>query len=66
MKTKYCCIPYAVWSVIFVLVPLVIVAIFAFTASDGGFTIENVAKVADYTPVFVRSVLLSVYSSRCS
>lgn len=60
MKTKYCCIPYAVWSVIFVLVPLVIVAIFAFTASDGGFTIENVAKVADYTPVFVRSVLLSV------
>ena len=63
IKSRFASIPYIVWSILFVLVPLGLVIIFAFTTGDGSFTIANVAKVADYTPVFVRSIWLSVIAT---
>ena len=33
--------PYSVWSVLFVLVPLIFVAFYAFTDNDFAFTTEN-------------------------
>ena len=58
MKFRFSSVPYIVWSVIFVVVPLMLVAVFGLSTSDGQFTFANVAKVSDYTAVFVRSIWL--------
>lgn len=62
-KAKYASIPYILWSVVFVLVPLGLVVVFALTTADGDFTIHNITRVAEYTPVFVRSLWLSVVAT---
>ena len=63
MKFKHAALPYMIWSAIFVLIPLGLVAVFAFTTSDGAFTIDNIARVSSYTPVFMRSVWLAVVAT---
>jgi spermidine/putrescine transport system permease protein len=63
VKFKYASLPYIVWSAIFVIVPLGLVVVFAFTTQDGAFTIANISKVSSYTPVFMRSVWLSVVAT---
>lgn len=63
MKLKFLSAPYLVWMVIFILVPLLMVAYFAFTSSDGGFTIRNISEVGQYANIFVRSIWLSVIAT---
>lgn len=55
--------PYLIWSIIFVVVPLGLVAVFAFTTPEGAFTIDNISKVSAYTPVFVRSIWLALVAT---
>lgn len=55
--------PYLVWSAIFVVVPLALVAVFAFTTPEGQFTIANISKVSTYTPVFARSIWLALVAT---
>ena len=40
--------PYVVWSAIFIVVPLLMVAYYAFTDASGAFTLENVTKIIEY------------------
>lgn len=63
MKLKMFSVPYLVWMVIFILVPLLMVAYFAFTSEDGGFTLEHVSNVGQYANIFVRSIWLSVIAT---
>ena len=63
MKFRFSSVPYIVWSVIFVVVPLILVAVFGLSTSDGQSTFANVAKVSDYTAVFVRSIWLSLVAT---
>ena len=63
MKFRHAALPYMIWSSVFVLVPLGLVAIFAFTTGDGAFTIDNIARVSNYTPVFMRSVWLAILAT---
>lgn len=51
--------PYVVWMVIFIAVPLLIVAYFAFTDKAGQFTLDNLRQIGEYAPVFLRSLLLA-------
>ncbi len=44
-RTGILAAPYSVWMVIFVIVPLLIVAYYGFTASDGTFTLDNIKSV---------------------
>ena len=46
-KYQYAALPYLIWSAVFVLVPLGLVAVFAFTTKDGAFTIDNIARVSN-------------------
>ena len=56
--------PYVVWMVIFTVVPLCVVAYFALTDSiTGQFTLNNLANVGNYLPIFLRSVGLSLISA---
>lgn len=48
--------PYQLWMAIFVLVPLIMVAYFAFTNADGQFTLENIIKTGEYIPIFAKSI----------
>ena len=63
MKFRFSSVPYIVWSIIFVVVPLILVAVFGLSTSDGQFTFANIAKVSDYTAVFVRSIWLSLVAT---
>ena len=56
MRTKSLAAPYTVWMVIFTVVPLAMVAYFAFTTSSGEFTLANMARASEYLPVLLRSV----------
>lgn len=50
--------PYTVWSVLFIVIPLVMVVYYSFTDSKGSFTVDNIYKLAEreYISIFARSV----------
>ena len=49
--------PYLVWSVLFIIAPLIFVAYYAFTDKDGHFTFSNFGSLAtaEYAEIFLRS-----------
>ena len=55
--------PYLLFSAVFIVVPLLMVAYFAFTDGDGNFTMQYVANVAQYTNIFIRSVWLAAVAT---
>lgn len=63
MKLKILSAPYLVWMMVFILVPLIMVAVFAFTNESGSFTMENISNVGQYTNIFVRSIWLSIIAT---
>ena len=54
------CTPYTVWSIIFIVVPLIMVAYYAFTDKSGAFTLTNIAELPRYAKTFGISLLYSV------
>lgn len=50
--------PYLIWIIGFILLPLAMIVYYAFMTSDGSFTMQNIAAIAD--PVHVKSILLSL------
>ena len=56
-------VPYVVWMALFVVAPIVIMVVYAFASRDGGFTLENFAKLGDYTGVFLRSFELALIAT---
>ena len=63
MKNKGLAIPYVAWMAIFVVAPLVLVVVFAFTSKDGGFTLANFSTMNQYVGVFVNSFVLAVVAT---
>ena len=55
--------PYIVWMVVFIIVPLAMVAYFALTTKDGAFTFENIINVWQYTDIFVKSICLAAIAT---
>lgn len=49
--------PYLLWSVLFIIVPLVMVVVYAFTDKTGAFTFSNIAQIKNYFPTILLSVL---------
>lgn len=63
---RYAAAPHIVWSVLFIIVPLIFVAYYAFTdVSTGSFTFSNVATffTKDYLLVFWKSVKLAMIAT---
>lgn len=63
MKKKLISAPYVVWMAVFIIVPLAMVAYFAFTDGEGNFTLDYIANVAQYTNIFVRSIWLAAIAT---
>ena len=64
MRAKSFAYPYVLWMALFVVAPIVIIVIYAFTTADGGFTFENFASMGGtYLSVFGRSFLLAIIAT---
>lgn len=47
---------YIVWSVIFIIAPLILVVYYAFTDAQGNFTVANIQQLGSYGNIFLRSI----------
>ena len=56
-------IPYVVWMALFVVAPIIMVVIYAFSSAAGGFTLANFARMGTYTVVFTRSFKLALIAT---
>lgn len=63
MKSKIPSLPYLIWMVIFIIVPLGLVCLFAVTDDTGAFTLSNISRVGEYTPVLMRSLCLAAIAT---
>ena len=63
MKEKIPAMPYIIWTLIFTLIPLILVIYFAFTNQNGEFTVNNFANVSAFAPVIMRSIILALIST---
>ncbi|MCL2227348.1 MAG: ABC transporter permease [Oscillospiraceae bacterium] len=59
MKPKYFSIPYVGWMAMFVVAPIIIVFVYAFTTPGGEFTLRNFSDMGIFMPVFFRSFRLA-------
>lgn len=62
-RNKIAAIPYSIWMIVFVLVPMLLILIFAFTDSNSNFTLNNIINVGKYSNVFLRSIFLGAIST---
>ena len=62
-RTKAFTIPYAIWMALFVVAPIIMIVIYAFSSADGGFTLANFSSMGEYTVVFVRSFRLAIIAT---
>ena len=59
-KRSLFAVPYVGWMTLFVVVPIVMVVVYAFSSAVGGFTLEHFASMGTYASVFTRSFWLAI------
>lgn len=62
-KARSAASPYIVWSVLFTVIPLLLVVAYAFTDRSNHLSLVNFQQMGAYTGIFLRSVLLAVIST---
>lgn len=62
-KLSHFAIPYVVWMALFVVAPIIMVVVYAFSSAEGGFTLANFARMGTYTVVFTRSFKLAIIAT---
>ena len=63
MKPRHFVLPYIGWMAIFVVAPIIIIFVYAFTTSDGALTLMNFSNMGAYASVFIRSFRLAIIST---
>ena len=63
MRTKFLSIPYVIWMALFVVAPIILVVVYAFTTAEGQFTFDNFSSMLNYASVFGRSFFLALIST---
>ncbi len=65
LLSRYAAAPHIVWSVLFIIAPLIFVAYYAFTDMSGSFSLENLAEFfsPEYLSIFLRSVRLALIAT---
>ena len=65
LLAKYAAAPHMVWAVLFIILPLIFVAYYAFTNDSGQFSLANLGEFfsPSYLKIFLRSVRLSLIST---
>ncbi len=62
-KRSLFAVPYVGWMTLFVVVPIVMVVVYAFSSAGGGFTLEHFASMGTYASVFTRSFWLAILAT---
>lgn len=55
--------PYIVWAALFIIVPLCMVAYYAFTDTTGAFTFDNISGIGKYADTFILSIWLGLLAT---
>lgn len=55
--------PYLIWAALFILIPLLIVAYYAFTDTQGNFSFEYMIKIGEYKEVLIRSLVYAAVAT---
>ena len=63
MKNKGLAVPYVIWMAAFVIVPLILVVVYAFQTGSGHFSLDNFRTMGTYAAVFGRSFLLAAVAT---
>ena len=66
MKNRGLAIPHIIWMTLFVVLPVLLVVIYAFTTKDGAFTLDNFSNMNQYVSAFGRSFLLAILATAIS
>ena len=56
-------VPYVGWMALFVVAPIIMVVIYAFSTAEGGFTFDNFSSMGTYATVFTRSFWLAIVAT---
>ncbi len=56
-------VPYVIWMGLFVVAPILIMLVYAFSTAGGGFTLDNFLGMGDYLSVFGRSFYLALIAT---
>ena len=62
-KRSLFALPYVVWMALFVVAPIILVVIYAFSSAAGEPTLENFKNMGDYWIVFLRSFELAIVAT---
>lgn len=52
--------PYLIWSLLFIIAPLIMVAYYAFTDKSGAFSLSSIEQIPSYVPTVLLSVLYGI------
>lgn len=55
--------PYIIWSVIFIIAPMIMVVYYALTDRSGAFTVDNIKALSAYGETFSRSIVYAVIAT---
>ena len=55
--------PYVIWMALFVVIPILIMVVYAFTTTEFSATMDNFARMGAYMSVFVRSFRLAIIAT---
>ncbi len=62
-RYKISAYPYVLWMALFVVVPIILIVVYAFSSADGAFTFNNFSHMMDYAGVFGRSLWLALIAT---
>ena len=62
-KLSLFAVPYVGWMAIFVVAPIIMVVVYAFSTASGDFTLDNFARMGTYPAVFTRSFQLAIIAT---
>lgn len=56
-------VPYVIWMALLVVIPILIMVAYAFTAAEGELSVESFANMGVYSSVFIRSFRLAIIAT---
>ncbi len=60
---KIAAVPHSVWTVLFIVAPMVFVLYFALTDAEGNLSLSNLADLSQYTNVFILSIAFALIAT---
>ena len=60
---KIAAVPHIVWTIMFIVAPMLFVLYFAFTDAEGHLSLSNISDLAQYTNVFILSIAFALIAT---